>query len=442
MAITLDEIQSDEMINEFKRFMHFLTPKDRDIFIEKFMKEAEKVKKGEITLGDIIKDGARGIEEGFEAMPQGRIFNHINDKVKEEKERLEEAQTTPKDDENQLDKAQDQDISQDLKESTIQQEANQPTQTQEAQELSQEANTDTIEQNHQPLEQTQNLSFEDKIQNALENIAESHHKEFEEMGIVQNIKQGDEVYKVYDNEFILPKEEQERLKQEYDNAPNKEQWQPNIAFDITQAKARHQDSQNFINDFINEFKQEAQYTPSIADERKLNPDTYFKDLIDWFEKKKMDNLNMPISKEDFKKEFYEYCKNGMSENEMKILLILQNKGTLSKEHKDMIEQGLKYNLTNNKLLDKGLETAITASVGENVTNNAVNDFVKTAIKMEKSDNALDKRMSEGVNQKIAQKIKEHSPNLLTENAKKLDAITNNKIDTLTQSQSQGKSKGR
>ena len=47
----------------------------------------------------------------------------------------------------------------------------------------------------------------------------------------------------------------------------------------------------------------------------------------------------------------------MSENEMKILLILQNKGTLSKEHKDMIEQGLKYNLSNNKLLDKGLETA-------------------------------------------------------------------------------------
>ena len=183
---------------------------------------------------------------------------------------------------------------------------------------------------------------------------------------------------------------------------------------------------------------------SMEQDKKLNPNTYFTDLIDWFDKKKMENLNMPISKEDFKKEFYEYCKNGMSENEMKILLILQNKepSILSKEHKDMLEQGLKYNLSNNKLLDKGLETAITASVGENVTNNAVNDFVKTAIKMEKSDNALDKRMSEGVNQKIAQKIKEHSPNLLTENAKKLDAITNNKIDTLTQSQSQGKSKGR
>ena len=50
--------------------------------------------------------------------------------------------------------------------------------------------------------------------------------------------------------------------------------------------------------------------------------------------------------------------------------------------------------------------------------------------MEKSDNALDKRMSEGVNQKIAQKIKEHSPNLLTGGPKKLDAITNNKIELL------------
>ncbi|TLD93833.1 hypothetical protein LS74_000330 [Helicobacter magdeburgensis] len=418
MAITLDEIQSDEMINEFKRFMHFLTPKDKDIFLKKLMEEIEEAKK-------------RDFEEQIEApseqntKEQQQTDEFITDM---QQTIIEESQNITKD------------STQEIKE-----EVNQSTQTQEAQELIQEANTDTIEQNHQPLEQTQNLSFEDKIQNALENIAESHHKEFEEMGIVQNIKQGDEVYKVYDNEFILPKEEKERLKQEYDNAPNKEQWQPNIAFDITQAKAKHQDSQNFINSFMEEVKNEINPNArSMEQDKKLNPNTYFTDLIDWFDKKKMENLNMPISKEDFKKEFYEYCKNGMSENEMKILLILQNKepSILSKEHKDMLEQGLKYNLSNNKLLDKGLETAITASVGENVTNNAVNDFVKTAIKMEKSDNALDKRMSEGVNQKIAQKIKEHSPNLLTENAKKLDAITNNKIDTLTQSQSQGKSKGR
>ena len=45
MAITLDEIQSDEMINEFKRFMHFLTPKDKDIFLKKLMEEIEEAKK-------------------------------------------------------------------------------------------------------------------------------------------------------------------------------------------------------------------------------------------------------------------------------------------------------------------------------------------------------------------------------------------------------------
>lgn len=418
MAITLDEIQSDEMINEFKRFMHFLTPKDKDIFLKKLMEEIEEAKK-------------RDFEEQIEApseqntKEQQQTDEFITDM---QQTIIEESQNITKD------------SPQEIKE-----EVNQPTQTQEAQELIQEANTDTIEQNHQPLEQTQNLSFEDKIQNALENIAESHHKEFEEMGIVQNIKQGDEVYKVYDNEFILPKEEKERLKQEYDNAPNKEQWQPNAVFDIDKIRQKHQDSQNFINSFMEEVKNEINPNArSMEQDKKLNPNTYFTDLIDWFDKKKMENLNMPISKDTFKQEFFEYCKNGMSENEMKILLILQNKepSILSKEHKDMLEQGLKYNLSNNKLLDKGLETAITASVGENVTNNAVNDFVKTAIKMEKSDNALDKRMSEGVNQKIAQKIKEHSPNLLTENAKKLDAITNNKIDTLTQSQSQGKSKGR
>ena len=318
MAITLDEIQSDEIINEFKRFMHFLTPKDKDIFLKKLMEEIEEAKK-------------RDFEEQIEApseqntKEQQQTDEFITDM---QQTIIEESQNITKD------------SPQEIKE-----EANQPTQTQEAQELSQESNTDTIEQNHQPLEQTQNLSFEDKIQNALENFTIKHQDELLEMGILKIDKEQEGVG-IYNNDFLLDQQELQILKNDYDNAPNKEQWQPNIAFDITQAKARHQDSQNFINDFINEFKQEAQYTPSIADERKLNPDTYFKDLIDWFEKKKMDNLNMPISKEDFKKEFYEYCKNGMSENEMKILLILQNKGTLSKEHKDMIEQGLKYNLSN------------------------------------------------------------------------------------------------
>ena len=401
----LNEIQADEMINEFKRFMHFLTPKDKDIFLKKLMEEIEEAKK-------------RDFEEQIEApseqntKEQQQTDEFITDM---QQTIIEESQNITKD------------SPQEIKE-----EVNQPTQTQEAQELIQEANTDTIEQNHQPLEQTQNLSFEDKIQNALEDIAQTHHKEFEEMGIVQNIKQGDEVYKVYDNEFILPKEEKERLKQEYDNAPNKEQWQPNAVFDIDKIRQKHQDSQNFIDGFMSEVKEVNKEIPSLSDEKKLNPNTYFTDLIDWFEKKKIENLDMPISKDTFKQEFFEYCKNGMSENEMKILLILQNKepSTLSKEHKDMINQGLKYNLQNNKLLDKGLESAIMASVGEKISNENANEFVKSMLKMEKSSNLIDKRMNEGTNQKIAKQIKENSPNLWQETNKKLNAIIDNKTQAL------------
>ena len=132
--------------------------------------------------------------------------------------------------------------------------------------------------------------------------------------------------------LFSPKKKKERLKQEYDNAPNKEQWQPNAVFDIDKIRQKHQDSQNFIDGFMSEVKEVNKEIPSLSDEKKLNPNTYFTDLIDWFEKKKIENLDMPISKDTFKQEFFEYCKNGMSENEMKILLILQNKepSTLSK----------------------------------------------------------------------------------------------------------------
>ena len=400
----LNEIQADEMINEFKRFMHFLTPKDKDIFLKKLMEEIEEAKK-------------RDFEEQIEApseqntKEQQQTDEFITDM---QQTIIEESQNITKD------------SPQEIKE-----EANQPTQTQEAQELSQEANTDTIEQNHQPLEQTQNLSFEDKIQNALENFTIKHQDELLEMGILKIDKEQEGVG-IYNNDFLLDQQELQILKNDYDNAPNKEQWQPNAVFDIDKIRQKHQDSQNFIDGFMSEVKEVNKEIPSLSDEKKLNPNTYFTDLIDWFEKKKIENLDMPISKEDFKQEFFEYCKNGMSENEMKILLILQNKepSTLSKEHKDMINQGLKYNLQNNKLLDKGLEFAIMASVGEKISNENANEFVKSTLKMEKSSNLIDKRMNEGTNQKIAKQIKENSPNLWQETNKKLNAIIDNKTQAL------------
>ena len=400
----LNEIQADEMINEFKRFMHFLTPKDKDIFLKKLMEEIEEAKK-------------RDFEEQIEApseqntKEQQQTDEFITDM---QQTIIEESQNIAKD------------STQEIKE-----EVNQPTQTQEAQELSQEANTDTIEQNHQPLEQTQNLSFEDKIQNALENFTIKHQDELLEMGILKIDKEQEGVG-IYNNDFLLDQQELQILKNDYDNAPNKEQWQPNAVFDIDKIRQKHQDSQNFIDGFMSEVKEVNKEIPSLSDEKKLNPNTYFTDLIDWFEKKKIENLDMPISKDTFKQEFFEYCKNGMSENEMKILLILQNKepSTLSKEHKDMINQGLKYNLQNNKLLDKGLESAIMASVGEKISNENANEFVKSTLKMEKSSNLIDKRMNEGTNQKIAKQIKENSPNLWQETNKKLNAIIDNKTQAL------------
>ena len=51
--------------------------------------------------------------------------------------------------------------------------------------------------------------------------------------------------------------------------------------------------------------------PSMENSKKLDPNNYFNDLIDWFDKKKLDNANMPLTKNEFKAEFLEYCKNGM-----------------------------------------------------------------------------------------------------------------------------------
>jgi len=88
---------------------------------------------------------------------------------------------------------------------------------------------------------------------------------------------------------------------------------------------------------------------------------------------------MPISKGKFKQSFMNTASNGMGENEMKILLILSNKEPtiLTKEHKDMLKEGLKLNLQNKNLLDNGLDSAIRADIGESITNAQIQDFTKT-----------------------------------------------------------------
>ncbi|MCX2716828.1 hypothetical protein OQH61_03645 [Helicobacter sp. MIT 21-1697] len=392
----LNDVQSEEIMNEFKRFFHFLMPEDRDIFLKKLIQAVEEVKKEQELQNQSPQNEQTQTNENIEKEqselknPQEQIQNLAQSK--ESKEHLQDIPNA------ELDKEMERSES-------------------------------------MPIEKVENLlAFDEKIQNALSEFTLKHQNELLEMGILKNDEQQEGV-SIYNNDFLLDKEELKALKFDYDNASNKAEWQPKTGFDIEKIRQKHHNSQNFIDSFMKEVKEELGHTPSMEQDKKLNPNTYFTDLVDWFEKKKIENLDMPISKEAFKEEFFEYCKNGMGENEMKILLILQNKepSILSKEHKDMIEQGLKYNLQNNKLLDKGLESAITASVGEKVSNENANEFVKTALKMKQSENTIDKRMSEEANKKIAQKIKENSPNLWQETNKKLNAIIENKTLSLEKS---------
>ena len=227
---------------------------------------------------------------------------------------------------------------------------------------------------------------------------------------------------IYHDKMIFPQDKLEAFQKDLENNP-KAKLTDHINMDsIKENLANEQSFQKLFKEEIASLQE-----PSMENSKKLDPNNYFNDLIDWFDKKKLDNENMPLTKNEFKAEFLEYCKNGMNENEMKILLLLANKepSRLTKEHKDMLNEGLKYNLTNNKLLDKGLECAIRAEIGEGLINNNVIDFAKSAEKLKASNNIIDKKMCETALPKIANKIKDQSSNLNSENTTKLNAIINN-----------------
>jgi len=137
---------------------------------------------------------------------------------------------------------------------------------------------------------------------------------------------------------------------------------------------------------------------------------------------------MPISKGKFKQSFMNTASNGMGENEMKILLILSNKEPtiLTKEHKDMLKEGLKLNLQNKNLLDNGLDSAIRADIGESITNAQIQDFTKTIIELSKTQNLIDKRLCEDTTPKLAKKILDSNKNLSPANADTLKAMIANK----------------
>ena len=260
----------------------------------------------------------------------------------------------------------------------------------------------------------------------------------EELESLELVSSKDSELMLYSDQIMFPQETMQTFKQELQNNPN---TQLSAIHNVNNVKENLAKEREFQEIFTQEVASLSDESPSMEKERKLNPDNYFQDLMNWFDKKKLENENMPLTKKEFKEEFLEYCKSGMSENEMKILLLLANKepSKLTKEHKDMINDGLKFNLTNAKLLDKGLETAIRAQVGENLINNNIDDFTKSVEKLKASDNLIDKKMMEGTTQKIAGKIAEQTPNITPNNKQKLEAIANNKEMPKLQ---QGKGKSR
>ena len=305
---------------------------------------------------------------------------------------------------------------------------------QEAQEIKAEAHTqESSEQTQEPKEQEIDIDVE--IARQKQDFIQNNQEELESLELVSN---KDSELTLYADQIIFPEQTMQAFKQELQNNPN---TQLDSMLTMDKVKENLAKEREFQEVFTQEVASLSDESLSMEKDRKLNPDNYFQDLMNWFDKKKLENENIPLTKKEFKEEFLEYCKSGMSENEMKILLLLANKepSKLTKEHKDMINDGLKFNLTNAKLLDKGLETAIRGQVGENLINNNIEDFTKSVEKLKSSDNLIDKKMMEGTTQKIANKIADQTPNITQTNSQKLEAIANNKEIPKLQ---QGKGKSR
>ena len=387
-----EDIKTDDMSQEFLRFFRALMPNDRDLFYKLLEEEYKEIKKTQEMSNSEQEQTNEFIgnvqQEIQEIKTQAETNAFIND-IKQEVAELNNAQ--------------------------------------ESQEKTQESIV------KEPQEKVINL--DEEIARQKQEFVQNNQEELESLELVSS---KDSELMLYSDQIIFPQETMQAFKQELQNNPNA---QLSAMHNINNVKENLAKEREFQEIFTQEVASLSDESPSMEKERKLNPDNYFQDLMNWFDKKKLENENMPLTKKEFKEEFLEYCKSGMSENEMKILLLLANKepSKLTKEHKDMINDGLKFNLTNAKLLDKGLETAIRAQVGENLINNNIDDFTKSVEKLKASDNLIDKKMMEGTTQKIAGKIAEQTPNFTPNNKQKLESIANNKEMPKLQ---QGKGKSR
>lgn len=166
---------------------------------------------------------------------------------------------------------------------------------------------------------------------------------------------------------------------------------PDYHLNIDEIKTFHQQSKNFIDVFedqiqVEHLKNQKELSKinsnhsSIETSSKLGENFQkpeYSTLLDFFEKKRIENQNLSISKDEFKKDFLDYCKTNMNEEEMQTLVKLHNKTPtkLTKEHIDMIEKGMRYNLINKNLLDKDLEISIKSTLNM-VISGQINEIKK------------------------------------------------------------------
>lgn len=441
--MTDNDLKTDDLIETFTSTLRMLTPRNRDIFVRKLMEAAENARKLQMEE-EIAQENAnefiQGIQEETQALQSQIETEQLLETLQDEVKDLQAQETTLSNapESNQLDStmqdnsqdnAMESDNTQDSIYEELLEQVDSITPKSNALESSQAQQPDTEFERDEEFEQgmkeagwnTPEEFFNKKVQEAIDDFIAEHKDDLLELGVITKAPHMPESI-LYDRDIILPKETLESMEKEFEH--DYSNFTPTISFD--EVKARRLEHNNFSEICLNEITESMQRessNKSLDEVKKLNPDSYFSDITDWFKKKQIENMNMPMSKDTFKREFYEYCKNGMSENEMKILLILDNKEPtkLTKEHKDMIKEGLKLCSANTKLLDKGLESAIKASVGEKLTNANALEFGKTLEKAKDSKNPIDKKFIDSpTSSKLLETIKVATPKLTPENAKKLD----------------------
>lgn len=430
--MTENDLKVEEWLDSFTKMFRMLHPKDRDIYLQKLMEAVENAKKTQMEediakenpANDFIDTIAQSATELDNQLQTQELMDTLSEAIDEVAQ-----ENNPHIEATQLESTQepapitmDQKVDSSPKSPATYEELLEqvdlvsppPTSPQKDQEFNGKLEKDGSTP-------TEKLDFYRTLQDAIDEFIESHKEELLELGIIStDTEMG--IDALYDRDIILPKEEVDKLEKQYNKDP--QNFNPTISFE--EVKNRRIEHNNFNNIYLDEIAQslgEQSNNKSLDEVKKLNPDSYFSDIMDWFKKKQIENMNMPMSKDTFKKEFYDYCKNGMSENEMKILLILDNKEPtkLTKEHKDMIKEGLKLCTANNKLLDKGLESAVRASVGEKLTNANALEFSKTLEKAKASKTTIDKKFIEpATSQKLIDTIKAATPKLTQENARNLD----------------------